>query len=327
MFFFLYSRLSFRIMSNSNQNIADDLDNFDDIFHDYGDDADEKDDAEIDFLAYVTDPSKNTDNVDNPTEEIDFRFDTSTEQHLSQRLSQMAASTTEEDTRRKRPALTPTSPVTLMKKLKSDIADPLSSEEMPDYLLNDSRTFEQYMDESPSIEDLRQIAYLEHKTALIELHIAFWTAHLNSGTGQLLITESAAWQISKSSTRRIERSRFQRWSDKLKAIILADDQVKVPNNHVTYEMCFNYVTEKIRQLRTQLTKYRIELKQRKEQLNTHFTAAMDEKIKSFVEDYGMTLRRILIESKIVVIKCDYYDELFKSNFEYEGAYAHQVSHS
>ena len=118
MFFFLYSRLSFRIMSNSNQNIADDLDNFDDIFHDYGDDADEKDDAEIDFLAYVTDPSKNTDNVDNPTEEIDFRFDTSTEQHLSQRLSQMAASTTEEDTRRKRPALTPTSPVSLMKKIK-----------------------------------------------------------------------------------------------------------------------------------------------------------------------------------------------------------------
>ncbi|CAF1674880.1 unnamed protein product, partial [Adineta ricciae] len=54
------------------------------------------------------------------------------------------------DEERKHSALTPTSPVSLMKKLKSDITDPLSSEEMPDYLLNDSRTFEQYMGESPS---------------------------------------------------------------------------------------------------------------------------------------------------------------------------------
>jgi len=318
-------------MSDPDQNILDDLNNFDDIFHDYGDDLDENEDVDLDFLPYFTNPSKNAGNDDSKDAElIDLELDLvkdkdkDTEQQLSQKLSQLSASNEQETTTAKRPLLTPSSPVSIMKKLKTDIIDPLQTDEMPDYLLDKSKAFEKYMNPyltsnttNLTMEDLRQVAFLQHKLALIELHISLWTTYLHSGTGQILNVEESPWQIVNSFQLRATRAPLCIWPEKLKSIIPADQQANV----------LNYVTQKIRQLRTQHLSYKTQLNKRKAELKDHFTSEIDEKINKFVQDYGMILRRIIIESQIVIIKYDYYDQLFLSDFKHELHYADQVRFS
>ncbi|UJR29606.1 hypothetical protein I4U23_017154 [Adineta vaga] len=311
--------------------MSGELNRFDDIFHDYGDDLDEKDDLDIDFLEHFTNPSKNSNNRDD-----DDNDNNDTEQHLSQKLNQLSPSNeqTTATTTTKRPLLTPSSPTSIMKKLKSDLIQPISTtDEMPDYLLNDSKTFEQIMHpylqantSNLTIEDLRQVAYLEHQLALLNLHVSLWKTYLHSGTGQLINTEPSVWQISMSTIlHTTTRTPLRIWPEKLKSIILADpNHNSTQINQITYETCSNYVSQKLTDLRKQSRTLESQLNDCKVKLNYRFTSEINETIKNYVQEYGIALHQIFIESQIAIIKYDYYDGLFVSDFHHETYYADQL---
>ncbi|UJR12965.1 hypothetical protein I4U23_017139 [Adineta vaga] len=309
--------------------MSGELKHFDDIFHEHGDDLDENEDVDIDFLQYFTNPSKDTDNDDSDKADV--------EQRLSQKLSQLSASNepvTTTTTTTKRPLLSPTSPESVIKKFKNDLLQPIPvSDEMPDYLSNDNKVFQEtiqpYLQANTSnltIEDLQQIAYLEHKLALLNLHISLWKTYLDSGTGGLMNDESSDWQITMS--RRLQltsRSPLCIWPKKLKSMILADPQHNSTKiEQINYVTCNDYVTKKLHYLKKESRIVAHQLNGNKIQLNHRFTSEIDETITNYVQEYGIRLQQIIIEHEIAIIKYDYYDALFVSDFNREIPYADQL---
>jgi uncharacterized short protein YbdD (DUF466 family) len=94
------------------------------------------------------------------------------------------------------------------------------------------------------------------------------------------------------------------WPEKLKSIIDADPhvhlEVKKNIGHDTYS---NYVHQMLHQFREQTMDYQTQLIERKQQqrFNHGLTLEMEEAIENFVEQYGITFHRILIEGQITVI--------------------------
>ncbi|CAF4213461.1 unnamed protein product, partial [Rotaria sp. Silwood2] len=87
-------------MADPHQNFEKDIDRFDDIFHQYGDDMDEDKDINVDFDNLYTIFGKDNNNDDENKLEIELLNDTKNilvdptveeEEHLSQKLSQLSA--------------------------------------------------------------------------------------------------------------------------------------------------------------------------------------------------------------------------------------------
>jgi hypothetical protein len=403
-------------MADPNKKIEGDIDRFDDVFHQYGDDTDEINDANIDFDQFFTsfhkddetitsegidyeaffdDFDKKDDTAENPNiENIDYSalftdfysnddkkdkiggnvtidLTTTEEQQLSQKLSQLSSADKQQidvenkskeslartTTDKKRPILTPSTPISAVttKKLKTDIVELAPSatgtsgtgissgsgrgaDYMPKYLSNSSQTFEDIVNPifqktaNPfNIEDLRQIALLEHKLKLIDLNTLLWTTYLRSGTGKLNEDEQPHLQAAATAiaaagiTTTSVRYSPAIWPQELKTTMLADRTAKFKSNEIDHEKYLNYVMKMLRTLREQNTVYQMQLKERKQRLNTSFTLELEEAIKSFIEEYGIRSHRILIEGKIAIIKYDYNDKLFEADFYHETPYQEQIT--
>ena len=277
---------------------------------------------------------------------------TTAEQHLSHKLSQLSAagqqqqvdeqpnrpkeSTVATTTEKKRPPLTPSTPIPATKKSKPDIID-LSSgggdDFMPRYLSNSNQTFEDIINptlqksaNTVNIEDLRQIALLEHKLKLVDLNTSLWTTYLRSGTSKLNEDEQHPLQAAAAGiTTSLVRSNLSIWPEELKSTMLADRNENFKANEIDYDKCLNYVMKMLRSFREQNNYYQLRLKERKQRLNNCFTLEIGEVINSFVEEYGIRSHRLQIESKIAAIKYDYKDRLSEFDFHQQNPYQDQIA--
>ncbi|CAF4812024.1 unnamed protein product, partial [Rotaria sp. Silwood2] len=154
--------------------IERDIDRFNDIFHQYGDDMDEERDPNVDFDNLYMNIGKDNDNNDNNTDVfeiqqlnddknilVDLTAEVVEEEHLSQKLSQLSATDIEQEdsdkfkpsTIKKRPALTPTTTTgNITKKMKSN-EEEQSNRMMPRYLSSNNKVFEQVI--SPVLQKTR----------------------------------------------------------------------------------------------------------------------------------------------------------------------------
>ncbi|CAF1478396.1 unnamed protein product [Adineta steineri] len=274
------------------------VDRFDDIYHSYDDDLDEKDDIDIDFLQFFTNSNKNDDDND------DFNNNIVENTEQQQQLS----------------------PVLIIKKVTNNL---------PSYLSTNQKLFEEtilpYIPKNTGMfimEDLREIARLEHELKLSYLNFYLWRTYLHSGTGHSFDNEDNDLQPWQATVHRIrdERSRVPLciWPEKLKLIVRADPDFKIKPGQFISDKCIDYVKRKIQDFRAQYDSYKDQLKEKKEQLRPNLTLDLEDKIKTFVEQYGIALHRIKIESQKVIIKYDYYDELIDRDFRHERCYAVQI---
>ncbi len=195
-----------------------------------------------------------------------------------------------------------------------------SSDDIPKYLSSAEKTFETTMNpfllqqaaaaatataHSITIEDLREIAVLEHKLALLKLEMSLWTTYLRSGTGKLIEDRPA-------TTRRVHDLSI--WPKKLKSMIKANSNVDPSTKNITHDTYLNYVHRRLDQFREQTISYQTQLTERKQYFNHDLTLEMEKAIENFVEHYGITLNRIVIEGEIAFLHYDYKDRLIESHF-------------
>ena len=261
------------------------MDPFDDIFHNYGDDGDEKEDDTIDWntvhMNIYKDDELQVDAYDPIVDE---------EQRLSQKLSQLSKTTEEQGTTKKRPSLTPTTPTTekvSTKKMKTNKGEE-SLDEVPHYLSRKQGSFDrmvlpilQKTASSVNIEYLRELAHLLHKRSIIDLNISLWTTYLRAGKVSI-------------------------WPDEVKTTMLTRDL-----NQNTGLDCVNTM---LRRFRDQISQIQAELKERKQYLQNNFTQELEDVIVKFVEQNGIVLHRLRTEGKIVTVEHDCTDQLIEREF-------------
>ncbi|CAF4216961.1 unnamed protein product, partial [Rotaria sordida] len=273
------------------------------------------------------------------------------EDELFQKLSQLSASSevkrtthqeqTKESKTRKRPALTPATPTTTTitttshvvqttKKLKTSDDKEQSNYTLPRYLSSANKAFEERMASvlqnvpysSITIEHLRHIAYLIHQIEFVELNKSLWTVYLLSGTGKMRNKESP--RISRAINTATTSSEFDvtskvlLWLNEVKSKMKNDGyKTTTDSNADDYNACLKYIEEVLEKYDKQIVDYQAQLKQIKERFMNIFTSEMEEAIMKFVQHYGVSLYKLIIEGQIAAVKYDYKDRLIQLEFYHE----------
>ncbi len=214
-------------------------------------------------------------------------------------------------------------------------------EQMPKYLSHAEKTFEEIItpllpqptaaaaaNNTILIEELRQMALLEHKLQLVNLDISLWTTYLKSGTGKLKEEEEKEDEEHRSLLQQLQQPRIHYpciWPKKLKSIITADPDVhlqeKTTLGHSTY---LNYVNRMLVQFQDQLLSYQTQIKERRQHLTSNLTPEIEQAIVNFVEEYGITLESIVNEGLITAVKFNYADRMIELEFQREDTYREHV---
>jgi hypothetical protein len=315
-------------MAESNKN------RFDDIFHDQNDDADEAEDQPLDFDYFFMNFGKNEQIVQVELDpfEVENRSvsQEQEEQHLSQQFRQLSASVKPPSTGNKRSAITPTTPTTptrastaTSKKLKT--VQEQTNDDVPQYLSMKNKFFERFivpvLDKAHvhiPIEDLRSMAILKHKLALVHLSQKLWTAYLQSGTGHL--------KGDKQQT--VGQAPLFTWPKELKTRMIKDGRSAAESESPNHKTYLNYVNEKLQQLNIQNIRYQDQLRQQQQQLmEPNFTSAIEKAIDQFVEEHGIILHRLRTEQETTQIEFDYKDCLLDWEFNRENPFQDHVCYS
>ncbi|CAF3050590.1 unnamed protein product [Rotaria sp. Silwood2] len=320
-------------MADPHQNFEKDIDRFDDIFHQYGDDMDEDKDINVDFDNLYTIFGKDNNNDDENKLEIELLNDTKNilvdptveeEEHLSQKLSQLSAIDKEQEdidkskrsTIKKRPTLTPsTTTDNISKKMKQNEEEQLNSI-VPRYLSSNNQAFEQMINpvlqktrSSISIEYLREIALLIHQLECIDLDRLLWTTYLRSGTGTLKPQATTTLFL---------------WPAEVKTKMITRGRTTVSDpNEIDYDSCLDYVQRVLRKFQSQTEHYQAQLKERKQHLNNCWTCEIEEAIMKFVQQHIIPLYKVPIEGQIVTVEYDYNDRLIELEYKQQNPNEYQ----
>ncbi|CAF1097789.1 unnamed protein product [Adineta ricciae] len=280
------------------------------------------------------------------------------EQQLSQKLSQLSASnqykqsnekeesdlktdvTIESLKRLSSQTAEVTTAATTVKRMKINVVD-VADSDMPRYLSKSSKIFEEKIKTLPelemaisskiiSIEQLRQTTVLIHKIQLHDLNISLWTTYLHSGTGKLknilqLAEKKEEEREQSKGTNATSSVDLQLWPDEVKTSMIEHCYTTLQAHEIDHNTCLSYVHHKIRQFRDLNTSYREQLQERKEQqLKNTLIPEMEIKLTQFVEEYGIAIHRIPIESEIATVKFQYNDRLLELEFYQEDPYPYQI---
>ena len=284
--------------------VAGEIDRFDDVLHAQADDTDEIIDPDMDFDAFFTDFDKNEDEPE------------------------IVVSTIQ-----KRPALTPTAPpLPPLKKQKPQQSEgDDEAESLPKYLSHTNPFFEQniipLLPQDPKIstdlliEELRQLAYLEHQLQIANLDIELWTVYLQSGTGKLNVG------LGTGESEVDQRSLLQQlqyplptppnvWPDKLKSIIMDDPDVLAGDKaNLSNSTCLNYVNQMLARFRAETLSYQTQIEQKRQLLQTDLTDQIEQKIIKLVDEYGTALYAIVNEGFIAAVRFTFKERIIELEFE------------
>ncbi|CAF3116190.1 unnamed protein product [Rotaria sp. Silwood2] len=217
----------------------------------------------------------------NESEEIPIKYqlEPMEEQHLSQKLSQLSTSsykTTE-------PLLTRTSEN--------------SEENIPDYLVKGSQSFEKIIDQISSmekIEELRQIGILIYQFSMINLQKSLWMTYWKAGMGQL-----------KSSNGMKDNNDHigpQLWP------LEVQSEIKMSTSNENNDACQVFVTRYLAELDDRMKHYENELSNKKNQFSDSIQT-----IETFVQE-NLTPIRLYYEYQIAVVEYNYYDRVLELEY-------------
>jgi hypothetical protein len=271
---------------------------FDDLFFTRGDDDDAREDELVDFDDVTIEMEKNSEIQVLPVEEDPVPVEEDPvqveEQRLSQRLSQLSATS-------KRPTEEPEPTVVAKKKMKTD-------DEMPSYLSAKKRWFDQELGpllqnttSSMTIDDLRQIAWIIHHLAFTRQWITVWQTYLLSGTGQLHKQppgkdNPAVWPVDVKTTMIKQRVTTARKEAEI------DDAA-----------CLNYAQTYLRRLQIEVDRLQAQLSEQKRTWLA-FTREMEMAIEKFVRLQYMIQVELKLQSKVIIVECEYNDRLIELDY-------------
>ena len=229
------------------------------------------------------------------------------EQNLSQKMSELLTSTTNEN----EPSI---------KDIKVVI------ENIPDYLTKRNKSFQQVIsqalsktttetatklnDDNHKKEDLRKIAILMYKIIIIPIYQRLWTAYLKSGIGQLIIP---------SKTKLSYSTAISIWPKEIKSMLPVSTNTDNTNEN---ESCLKLVNDRLDELDHQLKLYQTELNMK---IN-HFQGYIPT-IRTTIETYieqNLHSLRMEMDHKIELIHFDYHIRSLKLEYLRQNPNTFQV---
>ncbi|CAF1097680.1 unnamed protein product [Adineta ricciae] len=231
-----------------------------------------------------------------------------------------------------------------VKKLKVTLED-VPDQDMPRYLSNVKHIFDEKMNNVLqletttttvsnsviNIEQLRQIALLIHKIGLNNLNISLWITYLCSGTGQMKnIQEHLEKQdfteeeLPTGAATTSQASRLLLWPQEVKTSLIKNKYTTLELSDIGHQTCLQYVHHRIRQFRDSNTYYDEQLQERKKQLNNGLIQNIENAIRQFVEEYGISIHHISIEGQIAAVTYNYNDRLLELEFHRDYPSPYQI---
>ena len=255
----------------------------------------------------------------------------SSEQRLSQRLSQLSAKDeyeTEPPTNGKRrrvpmlqAATTKRSRTSMEEETVDDDEDARESKTWPAYLLAKNHIFDRLVRTSASthastidMEDLRQLALLVHRTAEFQLSKELWSAYSKSGAGQLGNARSTTRHDQPFWPEHVEKYVARQHRSTLPADMNEGDKQR------TYE---RLVSQRQAHIDAALTRYQQQHDALKQAL-VGFTSAMEGTLNTIVHQLGIVPLRWVIDAKLATLRFDYQDHQLQYQYQQEQPNRYQV---
>ena len=208
-----------------------------------------------------------------------FCCQTSDEQNLSQKLSQLSTS-------HSKPSTIPINVIGNEKDNKEDI-----TKTIPDYLSQGNKSFEQFISNQQIsansnllIEELRTLAVLINEISTLNLQKSLWMTYLKSGTAQL---------VSKYQKDLVTKPQF--WPPQMIQSMSIDRKNEDATSYL------NYVTNQLSQYDDKIKNYEIELNQMK---GKYLTSNYIKILEAYVQQ-GLTSIRRNIELQMALVQYDY----------------------
>ncbi|CAF1346300.1 unnamed protein product [Rotaria sordida] len=246
------------------------------------------------------------------------------EQILSQKLSQLSTKDKypneqqrdeDYDTVRnnKRSLSTPSSPEMVLKKMRewNEIDNEKKEDhQMSDYFERLNDMFDKIMMNHMiknriilSIDDLRQLAILKHRIAMIELDKKLWMFYLKLGTGQCTTSENNKTKVDRNI-----------WPMAVKKLCPPTPNTvpinKEQNKQNSYEMT---VHQHLEELNEKLELYFMEYYEKKNDL-INFTDEMEQIIETFVYQYSIVPFEMKLNYNIKTLEYNYDDQLLENEY-------------
>jgi hypothetical protein len=211
---------------------------------------------------------------------------------------------------KKRQLSTPSTPEIVSKKFRTLDSSENVEEQLPEYLQETNESFNKIMLDNVinstttiTIEDLRQLAILKHKIAVVSMDKERWTVYLKSGTGQ--------WETAESRKTNVDR---RVWPECVKTIMLSGLWVTT-NGDEAYKqnLCEEIVSERLRDIKETIAQYQREFGVKKDRL-LGFTDEMEQVIDTFIGQYSIQSLKMKHNYKIAILQYDYDAELLEREY-------------
>ena len=207
---------------------------------------------------------------------------------------------------------------------EQEVSNPSSSsKKIPPYLSANNKAFDQMMHtvlalraSSFEMEDLRGIAVLLHRIAVLEIQQSLWTTYLRSGTGTLLN------KIPPPTTTTMNNN-VSIWPMDVKKAMIKNCPT-TNSDEIDDEMCRKYVNETLQSIINRRTEYEQELDVKKRRLCRIFPSDIEDAIQQFIEEEEISFLRIEMQSKMISVEYAFKDRFFELEFEQLNPSYHQV---
>lgn len=155
-----------------------------------------------------------------------------------------------------------------------------------------------------TIDELRTLALLKHKTRSIHLREKLWTSYYKAGKGE--------YQTEQCRNTTVNRC-F--WTKSIKKILLSkqmniNDNQKIQNQDKLYE---NFVVEHLEELQKNLENYQAEYNETI-CCTEGFTDQMEDIIDRFVEHYSLIPFQKKLNYRLALFECEYEDRILTREY-------------
>ena len=204
---------------------------------------------------------------------------------------------------------TPSTPDVASKKIRVLDDSENEEEQIPEYLQATNKSFDKIMIDNVinstitiTVEDLRQLAILKHKIAIISMDKELWTVYFKSGTGQ--------WETSESRKTNADR---RLWPEYVKTIMLSKLDTSNTDEAHKQNLCEEIAYERLQQIKETIAHYEIEFDEKKNCL-LGFTDEMEKVIETFIRQYGIQSFQMKHNYKIAILQYDYDAEILEREY-------------
>lgn len=153
-----------------------------------------------------------------------------------------------------------------------------------------------------NMEDVRDLATIQHKIATARLHRELCFVYLKLGLGQ--------WKTNETISSTVNRCM---WTKLIKNLVSSHHMTtdnKLLNEHV-YEQC---VQEQINILNRKILQYKKEYNEKKTTSQTQITIGIEQEIERFVQQFSVIAYETKFKHKMTLVQYEYDDELLLREF-------------